>query len=213
VNASDQSEPASNSSSTDFHTEMQRALRRQGLSEVTRARYARTVRRLGARTCPFATADAMTAELRTRSLPGADFQWLLLAHVLPRGFPCATDAACRAATGRVAITQSAAMSEPRAADADSACRSATALHRKRPNAHACRGSRHGVDHRPTQAAKPRGDARGSNSRRMRGVDGKVVELPGRNTAPLAGMRLEDREVTPSASQSASHRPEPEDLFP
>jgi hypothetical protein len=88
VNASDQSEPASNSSSTDFHTEMQRALRRQGLSEVTRARYARTVRRLGARTCPFATADAMTAELRTRSLPGADFQWLLLAHVLPRGFPC-----------------------------------------------------------------------------------------------------------------------------
>jgi hypothetical protein len=46
VNASDQSQTASNSTSTQFHSEMQRALRRQGLSEVTRDSYARAVRRL-----------------------------------------------------------------------------------------------------------------------------------------------------------------------
>jgi hypothetical protein len=86
VNASDQSQTASNSTSTRFRSEMQRALARQGLSEVTCDSYARAVRRLGARTCPFATADAMTAELRTCSLPGADFLWPMLAHVLPRGF-------------------------------------------------------------------------------------------------------------------------------
>ena len=34
----------------------------------------------------FRYRDAKTRELRTRSLPGADFLWLLLAHVLPRGF-------------------------------------------------------------------------------------------------------------------------------
>jgi hypothetical protein len=34
----------------------------------------------------FRYRDAKTGELRTRSLPGADFLWLLLAHVLPRGF-------------------------------------------------------------------------------------------------------------------------------
>ncbi|MCG6118510.1 MAG: phage integrase N-terminal SAM-like domain-containing protein, partial [Aquimonas sp.] len=46
MNASDQSETATSSTSTHFHTEMQRALRRQGLSEVTRDSYARAVRRL-----------------------------------------------------------------------------------------------------------------------------------------------------------------------
>jgi len=30
--------------------------------------------------------DAQSGELRTRSLPGADFLWLLLARALPRGF-------------------------------------------------------------------------------------------------------------------------------
>ena len=30
--------------------------------------------------------DARSGELGPRSLPGADFLWLLLAHVLPRGF-------------------------------------------------------------------------------------------------------------------------------
>jgi hypothetical protein len=34
----------------------------------------------------FRYRDAKSGELRTRSLPGADFLWLLLAHVLPRGF-------------------------------------------------------------------------------------------------------------------------------
>lgn len=34
----------------------------------------------------FRYRDARTGELRTRCLPGADFLWLLLAHVLPRGF-------------------------------------------------------------------------------------------------------------------------------
>jgi hypothetical protein len=34
----------------------------------------------------FRYRDARTGELRTRWLPGADFLWLLLAHVLPRGF-------------------------------------------------------------------------------------------------------------------------------
>ncbi len=34
----------------------------------------------------FRYREAKTGELRTRCLPGADFLWLLLAHVLPRGF-------------------------------------------------------------------------------------------------------------------------------
>jgi hypothetical protein len=37
-------------------------------------------------TVRFRYRDAKTGELRTRSPPGADFLWLLLAHVLPRGF-------------------------------------------------------------------------------------------------------------------------------
>ena len=34
----------------------------------------------------FRYRDGQRGELRTPSLPGADFLWLLLAHVLPRGF-------------------------------------------------------------------------------------------------------------------------------
>jgi hypothetical protein len=44
VNSSDQSKSAS----THFHSEMQRALRRQGLSEVTRDSYSRALRWLQA---------------------------------------------------------------------------------------------------------------------------------------------------------------------
>mgnify|MGYP001443691356 CR=1 FL=1 len=36
--------------------------------------------------CASATAMPKTREFRARRLPGADFLWLLLAHVLPRGF-------------------------------------------------------------------------------------------------------------------------------
>jgi hypothetical protein len=125
---------------------------------------------------------------------------------------CIANASCRPAARRAKNAKTIAVSTLRAADADTVCCPAIVLHRKRPNAHACRGSRLGVDHPRIQTAKPPDDACRDRSPRMRGANAEIGELPLRNIAERADIRRENGEFTASASAPEFHRQKPESCF-